>query len=269
MDDTTKQTLSSWDVDVSQKNVVAYLALDLLGFFLSCRAAIKAMTTAQQANMTASASEDKLNENYEPMTAEPCDYLRSAIAYASPTEPLLIAIGGLSGTGKSTIARALACRVAKPPGAILIHSDAERKINAGVALRTTLPTRFYTKAVTEGNYRHIMEKAQAALSAGQTVIVDSTFISAENRIAVETLAQRVNAQFAGLWLQADETTMRERVAARKNDISDATVSVLESQMAISHGEIDWLKIDSTQSLEKSVSSALVHLRHSIKLPQSR
>ena len=55
------------------------------------------------------------------------DYAALAQKFLAPAKPQLIAIGGLSGTGKSLLARALAPDFLPLPGAVVLRSDVERK----------------------------------------------------------------------------------------------------------------------------------------------
>src|SRR5205814_7652542 len=57
--------------------------------------------------------------------------------------PLLVAIGGLSGTGKSVLARGLAGLIEPPPGAVIIRSDVVRKRLFGASATTALPASAY------------------------------------------------------------------------------------------------------------------------------
>jgi 2-phosphoglycerate kinase len=66
-----------------------------------------------------------------------------AAAYLDPPPPLLVAIGGLSGTGKSTIAARLASSVGPAPGALLVRSDVERKRLFGVPETQRLERQHY------------------------------------------------------------------------------------------------------------------------------
>ena len=75
----------------------------------------------------------------EAIAAQAKAYFALACDLIAPPPPRLIAVGGLSGTGKSVLARALAPHVAPAPGAVLIRSDVERKAMFGVAQTEKLP----------------------------------------------------------------------------------------------------------------------------------
>src|SRR3546814_1030540 len=84
----------------------------------------------------------------------------------------LIAIGGLSGTGKSTLARTLGDAVGRPPGARILRSDVLRKRLAGVFAETPLPASGYTAEASRATYMALDGLAWAALATGQGVIAD-------------------------------------------------------------------------------------------------
>ena len=84
--------------------------LAALPIFLSIRAAIRAKVIAASLPHLAQAER-------EAMAQEARRYFAAAEAFVQPTEPCLIAIGGLSGTGKTTLAAAIASRLGCPPGA--------------------------------------------------------------------------------------------------------------------------------------------------------
>src|SRR5690606_6736132 len=72
-------------------------------------------------------------------------YLVAAFGYLRPPEPRLVAIGGLSGTGKSTLAHGLAPELRGPVGARVLRSDVLRKRLAGVPPETRLPASAYSR----------------------------------------------------------------------------------------------------------------------------
>lgn len=177
-------------------------------------------------------------------------------AAASITPPRLIAIGGLSGTGKSTLARALADRLT---GALLLRSDVERKLQFGVAETSRLGPESYTPEVTERVYRALAEKAAAALSGGRIVIVDAVFARPSERTAIEAVARTTAAPFVGLWLEAPQSVQIERVEARRGDASDATADVVARQAAYDLGDMAWHRIDAGTGPERTLTAALATL----------
>ncbi|MEL7347632.1 MAG: AAA family ATPase [Pseudomonadota bacterium] len=152
---------------------------------------------------------------------------------APPPPPRLIAIGGRSGTGKSTLAAALAPGLAPPPWAVILRSDEIRKRLAGVAPETALPPTAYTQASSDAVYQRMMRDAARALSAGLSVVLDAAFLTPAERAAAADLAAAAGAGFHGFWLQAPEEVLTARIAARAaapgGDASDATSAVMLRQ----------------------------------------
>src|SRR3546814_1508301 len=104
--------------------------------FLSIRATIRAHALAAQA--VASPDLD--------LAAKALHYLALADDLLAPVSPRLVAIGGLSGTGKSTIAKLVAPCLGRAPGARILRSDVLRKRLAGVPPETPLPRASYSSA---------------------------------------------------------------------------------------------------------------------------
>jgi len=195
-------------------------ALAALPLFLSLRAAIRAKVAALNAAKSPAACE-AANEAHH--------YFETALEFLKPERPFLIAIGGRSGTGKSTLARALAPRVGRAPGAIHLRSDIERKRQFHVPETQRLPASAYKPEVSHRIYEALDKQACSALQAGQSVIVDATFLNGFERNAVTQLAKQAGADFRGFWLEAPTGLLIDRLVTRINDASDATPEIARRQ----------------------------------------
>ncbi len=102
-----------------------------------------------------------------------------------------IAVGGLSGTGKSTLAAALAPDLVPAPGAVHLRSDLERKTLFGVAETVRLPAEAYSAEASRSVYDLQCRKARLALAAGQSVIVDAVHARPDERSAIEAVASEL------------------------------------------------------------------------------
>ena len=91
----------------------------------------------------------------------------------APPPPLLVAIGGLSGTGKSVLARALAPELRPAPGAVVLRSDVERKALFGVAETERLPPDGYAPMSQPGVYSILPTRRAASPAAGHSAIADA------------------------------------------------------------------------------------------------
>lgn len=175
-------------------------------------------------------------------------------------EPVrLVAIGGLSGSGKSTLARAIAQGLGRLPGARLLETDSLRKRLLGVATSERLGADAYTSEVSERVYALQRDEAAAYVRLGCSVIVDGVFARSQDRLEIATTARECGVSFTGLWLRAADDVLRARVARRSNDISDATVSVLETQLRRELGDIDWVEIDAASGAAKTAALARLAL----------
>jgi predicted kinase len=168
---------------------------------------------------------------------------------------VLIAIGGLSGTGKSTLAVQLAAHVGPAPGALHVRSDVERKRLFGVPETQRLERQHYRIGTAQRVYSIVEDKARRALAAGQAVIVDAVFAKQEERAAVEVIAREAGCDFVGLWLTAPSDLLIARVERRRGDASDADRRVVREQLGYDLGDISWTQVDAAGTPEQSLADA--------------
>ncbi len=170
-------------------------------------------------------------------------YLDEALAYLMPAHGSVVAVGGLQGTGKSTLARALAPDLGPAPGALVLRSDEIRKRLHGAAPEQRLPPEAYGREANARTNAALMDLARQAAQGGQAVILDATFLDLGQREAAEALAAEAGMRFTGLWLAAPLDLLEARIAARHDDASDATVAVLRQSAAHDPGAGSWQAID--------------------------
>ncbi|MEO5372916.1 MAG: AAA family ATPase [Alphaproteobacteria bacterium] len=213
-------------------------ALPLLPVFLAMRAFIRAHVAAAMARET-----------------EARHYLALAGRLLEPVPPRLVAVGGLSGSGKSLTSRLLAPAIGAAPGALVVRSDVLRKRLLGSPLYERLGPDGYTAAMTRRTYQALYDEAERALRAGHSVIADAVFADPAERRTVEDLARRLGVPFHGLWLEASPATMADRIASRRRAVSDATGEVLERQLGYDLGDMAWSRIDSSGPRGATVTAA--------------
>ena len=223
--------------------------LCLLPLFLSCRAAVRAKTSATATKVQADAGQRSELE----VAAR--QYLALAQVFLRPPPAQLIAIGGFSGSGKSTLARGLAPGVGAAPGALVVRSDVLRKTLLGVAPLTRLGPEGYATSVTRQVYRLIAERALAALKAGHAVIADAVFASPQDRAEIAAVAREAGVPFSGLWVDAPPEVLARRMSDRVVDASDATADVLEQQLGAGTGPLDWRRVDGSVDAETVLQRA--------------
>lgn len=175
-------------------------------------------------------------------------YLARAEGYLAPQPARVVAVGGLQGTGKSTLARALAPAIGAAPGALVLRSDEIRKRRFGVAPEAPLPPEAYSRAASAAVFQEIFARAAEVARAGHAVIADAAFLEPFDRAGIAAAAATAGVRFTGLWLTAPLDVLRARVAARRGDASDATVAVLD-KAAAAQGDApppgDWVVLDAS------------------------
>jgi aminoglycoside phosphotransferase family enzyme/predicted kinase len=207
-------------------------ALALFPLFLSMRAAIRAhvlFTKSGQREADPTASNQAKR------------YFDLAARLIDPEPPCMVAIGGLSGTGKSVLSRAIAPLLGAPPGALIVRSDVIRKALFGVPETTRLPSSAYEPAVTSAVYEALIKRARHTAEQGCSVVLDAAFLRRDERAAFAATAPAV--RHIGLFLEADRAIRLARIDARKNDASDATAAVAVAQEAMTEHDFDWPRID--------------------------
>lgn len=209
--------------------------------FMSVRAAIRAMVLLQT---------DQATGQTGVSTEEARLYMVQAVAYLDRTRPALIAVGGISGTGKTVLARDLAVGLGPCPGAVHLRTDTERKSAAGHV--------DYAPSARGAIYDRMFARAATLLAAGRSVILDGTFLNEAQRMAAGALASRAGVAFHGLWLTAPERVLLERVTARQGDASDADAEVVRAQFDLAGANVPpphWTTIDAGGTTQKTRAAA--------------
>ena len=209
-------------------------AMAVLPFFMAVRAAVRAHVTATQGGL-----------------AEARAYLDLAGDLLRPSPPRLVAIGGWSGSGKSTIAAALAPEIGAPPGARILNSDRLRKRMHNVRPEVRLGESAYRPELSAKVYARMREEAAGVLPA-HCVIADAVFDRQDERDAIAGVAAHAGVPFTGIWLGVPQDTGETRIWQRTGGPSDATVEVLRQQIKQPLGTLTWHVVDAGTSIAATV-----------------
>jgi predicted kinase len=233
--------LSVTDKDANLEGLAA------LPLYLSIRAAIRAKVAIARLGARAGAT--------SPDAAKARAYFALAVGAIDPGPPRLVAIGGLSGTGKSSLARELAPSLPPLPGAIIIRSDVERKSICGVDEYAKLPASACEPDVTAQVYAALARKAALVIAAGHSAVVDAVFADEGERKLIEDIAGSHRVAFHGIFLDADLETRIRRVGTRIADASDADAAVARKQEAYRTGKVRWARVNASRSLDQVLANA--------------
>jgi uncharacterized protein len=152
-------------------------------------------------------------------------YYTLAWQYTRQRQGQLFLMSGLSGSGKTTVARLLAKQI----GAVHIRSDAVRKHLAGVPLTEKGRADLYTTEMTQKTYDRLLQLGLTLASQGYPVILDAKYDQEATRLAAIAQAQAHELPLQILHCDAPLEVLKTRLQERQHDISDATPDLLASQ----------------------------------------
>jgi aminoglycoside phosphotransferase family enzyme/predicted kinase len=244
-----------------------YEGLALLRFYLVYRAMVRAKVALIRARQpgadsrTASAGLADFNH-----------HLADAAGFAAPRPRALILVGGVSGSGKTTVAQSLL----ESLGAVRLRSDVERKrlhgLSAAARSGSELGAGLYTAQATRDTYARLATLADATLPTGFPVIVDATFLHAADRAPFLRLVREREAHGLLLWCDAPLNVLRERIATRAAagaDASEATLEVLAHQLeSLEPPEPDAVTIFCDSSDAERVAEACAEVARRCAAPSS-
>nr|WP_225311401.1 bifunctional aminoglycoside phosphotransferase/ATP-binding protein [Microbispora cellulosiformans] len=174
----------------------------------------------------------------------------------------LVLVGGLPGTGKSTLAAAVADRL----GCTLLTSDRLRKELAGISPYQPAAAPFgegiYRAESTERTYAELLSRAERLLGLGEPVVVDASWTDAAHRDAAACVARRTSAHLTALRCVAPPEVTAERLARRVGGISDADQAIAAAMTATTTPWPDATEIDTDAPPERTLERAMtaIHAR---------
>lgn len=227
---------------------------ELMAFYKSYRACVRAKVLALRAEQLPPQQRDATLQQAR-------RYLQLADRYAAPlAAPLVLVVGGLMGTGKSTLASALADAL----GLDVLGTDALRREMFG---RSQQPAAFgegiYRPAARRQVYFEMLDRAEGLLDERLSVVLDGTFLDSEPRTRLVELCRRrgATALFVRCWCPPE--VARKRIAARgTRTASEARPELLDQQLATADDRaigLPTVEVDTTEDLPLQVQAVLERL----------
>lgn len=224
--------------------------LQLLPLYLSRQAYVRAKVTSLMLDDAAISTAEKAE-----VSQTAADYYKLAWQYTKPRQGKLTLMSGLSGSGKSTVARYLARRT----GAVHIRSDAVRKHLGGIPVDERGGQDLYSDEMTAQTYGRLLELGIILADRGWDAILDAKFDRQNWRTNAINLAKSHGLPLQIIYCTAQIEVLRERLQQRRGDIADATAELLNSQQAAfepftEREQISVKTVDTLQDLEVQLNS---------------
>ncbi len=181
--------------------------------------------------------------------------LALALMRGGSARPVVFAIGGLIGSGKTTVAEQLS----RSTGTPLVSADATRKFLAGIPREAKGAPSIYSGPFSERVREELLRRGARVLESRRSVILDTTFVSREYRRHARELAHRFTAAFLFVECRAPERVLRERLRGRTGGVSDAREDLLDRffravEPATELPLEERLVVDTTRSAEEAVAA---------------
>lgn len=182
-------------------------------------------------------------------------YFKLALSYTQPRKGKIILTSGLSGSGKSTVAKL----ISQKKDATYIRSDAVRKHLGSIELNERGDDSLYSAEMTRKTYNRMLELGVMLAQKGYTIVLDAKYDKKKSRGEVIQTAQDHNIDISILHCTAPVDILRNRLKSRSGDITDATEQLLESQItgfeAFSDDEKRYVvEVDTTRDIKVQIGS---------------
>jgi aminoglycoside phosphotransferase family enzyme/predicted kinase len=193
-------------------------------------------------------------------------YFRLAASYAKPTpNPGIVLMMGLSGSGKSVLAGALASRL----GTALLATDVvRRELDDSQGTDAPVGEGRYSDNRRNQVYEALAEQAESYVRAGRGVVLDGTYIEARQRKRIIDLAASLKAPLTVIECEAPEQVVRQRQQQRQSEAWTASegrweVYLAQKQQYEPPDEVPSarrLRIDTTRPLGEQIDDAASFIR---------
>ncbi|MRH87623.1 AAA family ATPase [Nocardia sp. SYP-A9097] len=219
--------------------------------YLAYRAMVRAKTDRIRATQGDTGAADRAHRHIE-----------LALGHLEEGAVRMVLIGGLPGTGKSTVARELADRT----GAEVISTDGLRAALRACGVITGTSGDYgagaYQPAARAVVYAELLEQAGIRLERGVSVILDASWLDADDRAGAAEIAKRTHAYLLQLHCVCPRELATTRMEHRTHTTSDATPDIAKAMAAVADPWPGAAVVDTGAPLDDTVQTALRHWRHS-------
>ena len=198
---------------------------ELLNFYKCYRAYVRAKVNSFKVD------DPHISETERQETLEIARSYFDLAEFYTISKPILVITTGFVGTGKTALAQALAKRL----GLAVTSSDVVRKQLASIPLTQHRFEKFdsgiYSADFTRKTYDTMFSEAKNVLNEGGSVILDASFMKAEERLKAKELAGETGADFFIIECRIDEESIKQRLAQRlkEGSPSDGRWEIYEPQ----------------------------------------
>lgn len=199
--------------------------------YIAYRAAVRARVALIQAQQIAHSTDDSARRDLDEATEEARTHAELTMEHLNRGAVRLVLVGGLPGTGKSTIAEGLADQF----GMVLLSTDRTRKELAGLDPTRSAPERYetglYDPAMTGRTYTEMINRARPLLSLGESVVLDGSWTRDQHRRTASQLAEDTHTDLVAIRCHAPATVAADRLRTRTSTTSDADATIADAMAA--------------------------------------
>ena len=249
LDARNRQDLSNIFLNTYLEHTGDWQGLQVLPVYLSRQAYVRAKVNSMILD-----DPNISQENHQKAQQEAKNYYHLAWKYTQQHQGKIIIMSGLSGSGKTTVAKYIAEKI----NGILIRSDAVRKHLGNVSLDETGNSELYSEEMNQKTYERLIKLGEIVAKEGFNLILDAKFDRHQLRKPVIEIAKKDNIFLTILSCYAPVEILSDRLSKRKGDISDATSDLLQQQknniQDFNEEEMSYVKkIDTTNNWKEQIT----------------